>query len=165
MATVMVSTAVLPAGTSMMGRLTVVQVDRPLAVCRGADEGALGDGGRGRVDGRAEFGSGGVGHLDAPVDDRTRCQVVHNVLAGSRIVRRVGRHVKQPHSDAARAGNARRARADRARGARVLNGRGRGGFCGPGRRREGTGGADIRRPRRTGSIGRFQLRMATTPSA
>jgi hypothetical protein len=36
MATVMVSTAVLPAGTSMMGRLTVVQVDKSLAVWAGA---------------------------------------------------------------------------------------------------------------------------------
>ena len=36
MATVMVSTAVLPAGTSTMGRLTVVQADRSLAVWAGA---------------------------------------------------------------------------------------------------------------------------------
>ena len=35
-ATVMVSAAVRPAGTSMMGRLTVVQVDRSLAVWAGA---------------------------------------------------------------------------------------------------------------------------------
>jgi hypothetical protein len=38
-ATVMVSTAVLPAGTSTTGRLTVVQVDKSSAVRAGASPG------------------------------------------------------------------------------------------------------------------------------